>query len=192
MELNRRDFLKGALTVGALGAGAGLVGCSAPASSEGTAVAETGGTVYPAGLQESDFAESPVEIEPITEFSEEKTYDVVVVGAGTGGVPAALSALEEGATVAVLQKESKPISQGGTCSGVLLDESDEQGVLTANLLRPTHAILAKLSAGRRFAPQKRASRPTPFARLLLQSMRTAQSALAAASCLARSPTTTAP
>lgn len=29
----------------------------------------------------------------------------------------------------MLQKESKPISQGGTCSGVLLDESDEQGVM---------------------------------------------------------------
>ncbi|WP_251178366.1 FAD-dependent oxidoreductase [Adlercreutzia agrestimuris] len=129
MELNRRDFLKGALTVGALGAGAGLVGCSTPAATDNTEIAETGSTVYPAGLQESDFAESPVEIEPITEFSEEKTYDVVVVGAGTGGVPAALSALEEGATVAVLQKESKPISQGGTCSGVLLDESDEQGVM---------------------------------------------------------------
>ena len=71
MELNRRDFLKGALTVGALGAGAGLVGCSTPAATDNTEIAETGSTVYPAGLQESDFAESPVEIEPITEFSEE-------------------------------------------------------------------------------------------------------------------------
>lgn len=129
MELNRRDFLKGALAMGAAGAaGAGLAGC-APSGGENPKTAETGGIEYPAGLQASDFEDSPVEIEPITEFSEEKTYDVVVVGAGTGGVPAALSALEEGATVAVLQKESKPISQGGTCSGVLLDESDEQGVM---------------------------------------------------------------
>lgn len=102
--------------MGAAGAaGAGLAGC-APSGGENPKTAETGGIEYPAGLQASDFEDSPVEIEPITEFSEEKTYDVVVVGAGTGGVPAALSALEEGATVAVLQKESKPISQGGTCS----------------------------------------------------------------------------
>lgn len=129
MELNRRDFLKGALVVGAASAAtAGLTGCSAP-QSEGTKTAETGGIQYPAGLQESDFVDSPVELAPITDFIDEKTYDVVVVGAGTGGVPAALSALEEGATVAVLQKEATPISQGGTCSGVLLDESDEQGVM---------------------------------------------------------------
>ena len=129
MELNRRDFLKGALAVGAVSAaGAGLAAC-APAGKDNPQTAETGGIEYPAGLQESDFKESPVELAPITEFADEKTYDVVVVGAGTGGVPAALSALEEGATVAVLQKESKAIAQGGTCSGVLLDESDEQGVM---------------------------------------------------------------
>ena len=38
---------------------------------------------------------------------EEKTYDIVVVGAGTAGVPAVLTAIEEGATVG-------PI----TCEGV--------------------------------------------------------------------------
>ena len=70
--------------------------------------AQTDEAAYPAGLQASDFEESPVELAPITEFAEEKTYDVVVVGAGTGGVPAALSALEEGASVAVLQKDRSP------------------------------------------------------------------------------------
>lgn len=29
----------------------------------------------------------------------------------------------------MLQKEPTPIAQGGTCTGVLLDESDEQGVM---------------------------------------------------------------
>ncbi|HIW75964.1 MULTISPECIES: FAD-dependent oxidoreductase [Gordonibacter] len=129
MELNRRDFLKGALTTGivAAGAGVGLTGC-APAAKDGTAKSENG-VAYPEGLQASDFDASAAILEPIKDFAEEKTYDVVVVGAGTGGVPAALSALEEGATVAVLQKESKPVAQGGTCSGVLLDQSDEQGVM---------------------------------------------------------------
>lgn len=130
MELNRRNFLKGAFATGALAAtGAALAACT-PGTEKGSAgTATEGGTAYPDGLIASDFEDSPVELDPITEFAEEKTYDVVVVGAGTGGVPAALSALEEGATVAVLQKEPTPIAQGGTCTGVLLDESDPQGVM---------------------------------------------------------------
>ncbi|RDB61412.1 FAD-binding protein [Gordonibacter sp. 28C] len=126
MSMNRRDFLKGALAAGVVGAGAGLAGC-APSAKGGAGDASS--AAYPDGLIAADFDASSVVIEPITKFDEEKTFDVVVVGAGTGGVPAALSALEEGATVAVLQKESKPIAQGGTCSGVLLDQSDEQGVM---------------------------------------------------------------
>ncbi|MBQ3301659.1 MAG: FAD-binding protein, partial [Eggerthellaceae bacterium] len=54
---------------------------------------------YPNYSMASDFAESVAELEPITEFAGEKTYDIVVVGAGTAGVPAVLTALEEGATV---------------------------------------------------------------------------------------------
>ena len=133
MELNRRDFLKGALVAGAAAASASMVACSPAGDGNASAAPDAGGVQYPDGLTAQDFEVSAAEITPITEFSEEKTYDVVVVGAGTGGVPAALSALEEGATVALLQKESKAIAQGGTCSGVLLDESDEQGI--ANYLQ---------------------------------------------------------
>lgn len=120
-QLTRRSFLA---TAAATGAVAGLAGASVAVASE---VAET--VEYPAGLIEADFADSPVELAPITAFADEKTYDVVVVGAGTGGVPAALSALEEGATVACLQKESAAISQGGSSTGIILDESDPQGVM---------------------------------------------------------------
>ena len=88
MELNRRDFLKGAFATGIVATGAGLAGC-APSTPDSPA--QTDEAAYPAGLQASDFEESPVELAPITEFAEEKTYDVVVVGAGTGGVPAALA-----------------------------------------------------------------------------------------------------
>ncbi len=77
----------------------------------------------------SDFACSAAELEPITQFASEKTYDIVVVGAGTAGVPAVLTALEEGATVCCLQKESTPISQGNGSSGVILEDSTEIGVL---------------------------------------------------------------
>ena len=124
-ELTRRTFLKTAAATGAASvAAAGLAGASAAVSDEAVAAVE-----YPAGLIEADFADSPVELAPITDFADEKTYDVVVVGAGTGGVPAALSALEEGATVACLQKESAPISQGGSSTGIIVDKSDPQGVM---------------------------------------------------------------
>ena len=120
-ELTRRNFLKTAAISG---------GAAAIAGSASVALAdEAAGVVYPDGLIAADFADSPVELAPIVEFAEEKTYDVVVVGAGTGGVPAALSALEEGATVACLQKESAAISQGGSSTGIILDKSDPQGVM---------------------------------------------------------------
>lgn len=121
-NLSRRNFVKGA----------GLASAAVAASAAAVpALADEAATdvVYPEGLQASAFAESPVELAPITEFAAEYTYDVVVIGAGTGGVPAALSAVEEGATACCLQKESAPLSQGGTSTGIMLDESDEQGVM---------------------------------------------------------------
>lgn len=84
---------------------------------------------YPNYSMASDFAESVAELEPITEFAGEKTYDIVVVGAGTAGVPAVLTALEEGATVCCLQKEATPVAQGNGSSGVILDGSTTAGVL---------------------------------------------------------------
>lgn len=121
-ELTRRNFLKTAAATGAVSVAA--AGMASTVLADEVAAIE-----YPAGLIEADFADSPVELAPIVDFADEKTYDVVVVGAGTGGVPAALSALEEGATVACLQKESAAISQGGSSTGIILDESDPQGVM---------------------------------------------------------------
>ncbi|WOT03765.1 FAD-binding protein [Shewanella youngdeokensis] len=57
-----------------------------------------------------------------------KTFDVVVVGAGAAGVPAALSAAENGAKVAVLQKQAIVVSQGNTGSGLDLPKCDKAGV----------------------------------------------------------------
>ena len=123
MELTRRDLLKTAAVTGAAAAGTAMAGTALADE------AQAEGVVYPDGLCAADFEESPVELAPITEFAAEYTYDVVVVGAGTGGVPAALSALEEGATVACLQKEEAAVSQGGSSTGIILDKSDEQGVM---------------------------------------------------------------
>ena len=121
-NLSRRNFVKGA---GLAGAAVAATAAAVPALADEAAA----DVVYPEGLQASDFAESPVELAPVTDFAAEYTYDVVVIGAGTGGVPAALSAVEEGATACCLQKESAPLSQGGTSTGIMLDESDEQGVM---------------------------------------------------------------
>ena len=124
LNLTRRDLLGTAIASGGAvmlsGAAVSVAMADEAASSE---------VVYPEGLCAADFEESPVELVPIKDFADEKTYDVVVVGAGTGGVPAALSALEEGATVACLQKESAAISQGGSSTGIILDKSTEQGVM---------------------------------------------------------------
>ncbi len=62
------------------------------------------------------------------DVKETLTYDVVVVGAGASGVPAALSAFENGAKVAVLQKENIVISQGNSGAGIDLENSQRAGV----------------------------------------------------------------
>ena len=103
MELNRRDFLKGAFATGIVATGAGLAGC-APSAPDSPA--QTDEAAYPAGLQASDFEESPVELAPITEFAETREYDVVVVGAGESGLSAVHAALEAGAKVACMQNIS--------------------------------------------------------------------------------------
>ena len=84
---------------------------------------------YPSFTTAAEFAESAAELDPIASYVDEKTYDIVVVGAGTAGVPAVLTALEEGASVCCLQKESTPISQGNGSSGVIMSESTVPGVL---------------------------------------------------------------
>ena len=54
--------------------------------------------------------------EPIAEADIAETIEaeIVVVGAGTGGLAAANAAVEEGANVVLLSASSKPISRGGS------------------------------------------------------------------------------
>ena len=73
-------------------------------------------------------AESAVVKEPIASFDDEKTYDVVVVGAGTTGLPAAIKAFEEGASVCVLQKSGAAVAQGMCCAAVIPEKSTPAGM----------------------------------------------------------------
>ena len=120
MELTRRDLFKfgGVAAVGAAGAGM-LAGC-AP---KGGKSAESGAKdVADNGLP--SFFQQP---EAISDIAETKEFDIVVVGAGAAGVPCALAAAEQGAKVALIQKESQAISQGNTCDSLLADQTDEAG-----------------------------------------------------------------
>ncbi len=129
MELDRRNFLKGGALLGsAMALGGVVAGCS-PTSSSGKSFAAGSASSLPNGTVQADFDASLVELSPITKFSEEKEYDIVVVGAGTAGVPAVLSAIEEGATVACLQRASEPLANGNGSAGIILENSTEVGVL---------------------------------------------------------------
>ena len=127
MQLSRRQFVTSAA---ASGVAAGALAGAGIAVAEEAAKVDPSSYVYPMPdlLSEEDFAESMAELGPI-EVSDEKTYDVVVVGAGTAGVPAALSAFEEGATVACLQRNPFAISQGNNGSGFILEQCNEGGIL---------------------------------------------------------------
>ncbi|OUO92055.1 FAD-binding dehydrogenase [Gordonibacter sp. An230] len=128
MDLSRRRFLAGAATIGSAAAIGGLLsGCQPQKQADQDPVSESG--QYPKGTTHEDFQNSVVELEPVDEFSEEKDFDIVVIGAGTAGVPAVCTALEEGARVACLQKESVVIAHGNGSSGPILEESTALGAL---------------------------------------------------------------
>lgn len=133
-DVTRRDLLKfgGIAAAGIVGASA-LTACTdegtgAPSGNgAGTGDTPTNGSGeiskvsghYRSGLPE--FLQAP---EPISGVEETKEYDVVVIGAGAAGVPAALAAAEEGASVALIQKEATAISQGNTGSAPDPERSD--------------------------------------------------------------------
>lgn len=122
-NITRRSLFKygGVAAAGVAGASV-LSACAAQGAGSDTPA--NGGLVAAEDGLPSFFA-TPA---PITDIAETKDYDVVVIGAGAAGVPAALSAFEAGAKVALLQKESNVVSQGNTCDSIILEESDPAGV----------------------------------------------------------------
>ncbi len=129
MSVTRRDLLKGSAAI-ATGAALGvLAGCS-PQPMQSNADGTSGAVSLPDGIIEADFEASPVELEPIADCEFEESYDIVVVGAGCAGVPAVLTALDEGASVCCLQKEVKASANGAGAAAVLWGHSTPGGVAT--------------------------------------------------------------
>ena len=125
--ISRRSFLSRA-TVASFAAGfVGLNSCK-PHSPEQEVFDEN--VVYGKSTDEGamlSFLPKPEKV-PDADIDKTITVDVVVVGAGASGVPAALSAFENGASVAVLQKENIAISQGNSGAGIDLENSEQAGV----------------------------------------------------------------
>ena len=119
-NISRRDLFKlGGIAAASVAGASALAGCGSPKSASSKASSATASDGTPSFFQAPD---------PIKDVKETKDYDVVIVGAGAAGVPAAISAAQAGASVALIQKESTAISQGNTATGILLDQSDPAGV----------------------------------------------------------------
>ena len=77
--------------------------------------------------------------EEIPEIAETYAYDVVVVGAGTPGIPCALRAQEKGLSVAVIQKESAASACGNIGAGIVTDESKPEDVARLVSIMQNHS-----------------------------------------------------
>lgn len=138
MEMNRRDFLKGAGAVGALGAmgAAGtLAGCAPSSSGTGMgAGAGASGSSDSSGLTAKAVADGrwsfEIPPEPIADddIAETITAEVIVVGAGMSGMCCATSAAEGGVDVAVIDAGAIPISRGGSNQAIGTEYQREMGV----------------------------------------------------------------
>ena len=137
-DVSRRDFLKGA-AIGSASIGIiGMTGCApkvvgeqaaAPTEAGAAPVESVASSNIPASLTLGEFKDSTVVVDAISQFAGEVTADIVVVGAGAAGVVAAITAAEGGSSVALLQKENAVVSQGNCASGLIIDQSDPEGLL---------------------------------------------------------------
>lgn len=98
MNINRRNFLKGALAAGALTASGGILASCSPASAASSSAGQKGSS--------NTKMQHAWEIAPeaLTDITETKDFDVVIVGSGAAGLSAAEAAARNGATVAVIER----------------------------------------------------------------------------------------
>ncbi|MCR5843862.1 MAG: FAD-binding protein [Oscillospiraceae bacterium] len=120
-DISRRDFLKGA-AAGAIGlAATGLTGGIAFADDAPAAAEEQSSTWYDAKY----FAKP----DPITDIAETLETDVVVVGAGNGGLIAGASVVDAGGKLILVEKNAMPISWAG-----------EMGAYNTKLMKEKYGI----------------------------------------------------
>lgn len=129
--MGRRDFLKGALAVGATGAVSSLAACTGADSKQASG-----------GTQENTVQETvhtwEKKPEPITDIKESKTADIIIVGAGVAGLVAAAKAselgsvivIEKGSTVATVREcEWAFDSQVQRDAGMTFTEEERQQII---------------------------------------------------------------
>lgn len=117
ISMNRRSFLKGSLlATGAVAAGS-LVGCSQPKSSEDAGAKET-------ETVSTDWLGSAPEVS-VDDCKNTVETDVVVVGSALAGILSAYSAIQSGASVAMIERNGAPHISG---SGIgFFDSKYQQG-----------------------------------------------------------------
>ena len=91
----------------------------------------------PAVFSQSDIDGTVCELGAV-DADETRDFEIVVVGAGAAGVPAAGAAAESGAHVALLNKQAAVVSQGNWCGYVVSEDTDEQGII--NFLNHTNTL----------------------------------------------------
>ncbi|WBW49354.1 FAD-binding protein [Peptoniphilus equinus] len=98
---------------------------------------------------DSDVPEFLRQPEPITPITDVKDYDIVIIGAGSPGVPCALRAKELGLKVCVVQKEATASACGNIGSGILVDQSSKDDIekiisneIAANDYRAKRSLIA--------------------------------------------------
>lgn len=109
--ISRRSFL-GLAGIAGVGAVAGLAGCSPQQSgsgSNGSAQAAEGASGAAAAGGQADWLGSAPDVSE-GDIVETKTTDVLIVGAGNGGMMAAATATDEGVDFIICEKNDKPQS----------------------------------------------------------------------------------
>ncbi len=119
--ISRRSLLK---AVGVLG-GATLAGSAIGCSPQETGSAATTTDAQSGGQASFEIAPEALSDDLIAETIE---ADVVVVGAGTAGLTAALSTLQHGLSVTLISASSQPISRGGSNNAIYSKTMESYGV----------------------------------------------------------------